>query len=303
MLPILVTGAAGHIGGVGRTLVEILRRRGVEVRAFVRSDDARAAALRAIGAEVFVGDLARAEDLLRALDGVRRLYFGLSITGSYLEVTTTAASIARHLGGLELFVNISQMTVSRMSATHLTDSPQHRQQWLAEQVLDWSALPVVHLRPTVFLENPFFLDWAAESIARDGTLRLPFGTGRTSPVAARDVAEVAAALLLDGSPRRHVYELTGPRSEDMNAVAAEYASALGRPVRYIDVPLDAWLRELQARGLPAHLQQHMATLARLHAAGAYDRRSGDVEDVLGRPATGVRDFVAERADVFTAKSR
>src|SRR5215467_14047290 len=116
MPPILVTGAAGHIGGVGRAVVEILRQRGLPVRAFVRKDDERAAALRAIGAEVFVGDLARAEDLLRALDGVHRLYFGFSINSAYLEVTTTAAVMARHLGGLELFVNISQMTVSQMSA-------------------------------------------------------------------------------------------------------------------------------------------------------------------------------------------
>jgi uncharacterized protein YbjT (DUF2867 family) len=260
--------------------------------------ECRASALRALGAELVVGELPGAEDLLRALDGVSRVYFALSVSSEYLEATTTAAVMARHLGRLELFVNISQMTVSQMSATHLTDSPQHRQQWLAEQVLDWSGLPVTHLRPTVFLNNPFFLDWAAESIARDGTLRLPFGTGQTSPVAAGDVAEVAAALLADGKPRGHVYELTGPRSEDMNAVAAEYAGALGRPVRYVDVPLDAWLRELQARGLSAHLQHHLATMARLHAANAYARSSGDIQKILGRPATSIRDFVAGHADAF-----
>jgi uncharacterized protein YbjT (DUF2867 family) len=300
MPPILVAGAAGRIGGIGRILVGILRLRGVEVRAFVRTDDARAAALRALGAEIFVGDLSRAEDLLRALDGVRRLYFGTSISSAYLETTATAAVIARHLGGLELFLNISQMTVSGMSATHLTDSPQHRQQWLAEQILDWSGLPVVHLRPTVLLENPFFLDWAAQSIARDGTLGLPFGGGRTSPVAARDVAEVAAAVLLDRAPRRHVYDLTGPKSEDLNAIAAEYASALGKPVRYVDVPLDAWLSDLQARGLPAHLQHHLATMAHLHAADVYNRSSDEIQQILGRPATSVREFVTEHADVFRA---
>src|SRR5262249_48540520 len=118
MPPILVTGAAGRVGGA---IVEMLRRRDLAVRAFVHNDDARAAALRAIGAEVFIGELTHAEDVLRAFDGVRRLYFGLSVSSVYLEATAIAAAMARHLGGVERFVNISQMTVSQMSATHLTD--------------------------------------------------------------------------------------------------------------------------------------------------------------------------------------
>src|SRR5262249_17813130 len=103
--------------------------------------------------------------------------------------------------------------------------------------------PVVHVRPTVFLQTPFFLDWAAESIARDGTIRLPFGSGRTSPVDTADVAEVVAAIL--ASPAGHVgkvYELTGPKSQDLHGLAAEYAAALGRPVRYVDVPRGGWAR-------------------------------------------------------------
>ena len=50
--PILVTGAAGRVGAVGRTIVGLLRQRGLPVRALVRRDDERADALRATGAEV-----------------------------------------------------------------------------------------------------------------------------------------------------------------------------------------------------------------------------------------------------------
>ena len=71
-----------------------------------------------------------------------------------------AAATAREQGRLEVFVNISQMTVSQMTLTDLTGSPQHLLHLLAELVLNWSGLPVVHVRPTVFLENPFFLDFA-----------------------------------------------------------------------------------------------------------------------------------------------
>src|SRR5215510_2589801 len=222
--PILVTGAAGRVGGVGGLVVEALRRRGLPVRALVRREDERAEALRATGAEVVVGDLTCAADVLRSLEGCRRLYFGMSVSAPYLEATVATAAAARQRGDLEVFVNISQMTVSQMSLTETTDSPQHRQHWLAEQALNWSGLPVVHVRPTVFLQHPFFLDWAAESIASDNTIRLPFGASKTSPIDSRDVAEVITTILV--SPAAHIgklYQLTGPRSLGIREMAKEYS--------------------------------------------------------------------------------
>ena len=186
--PILVTGAAGRVGGVGRVVVERLRDRGLPVRALVHREDDRAQALRAIGAEVVVGDLTIAADVARTLAGCRRLYFGMSVSASYLEATVIAAAVGRERGDLEVFVNISQMTVSQMSLTRMTDSPQQRQHFLAEQVLNWSGLPVVHVRPTAFLENPLFMNLAASRSqekersaclsARDGRPRLPSGCRR-----------------------------------------------------------------------------------------------------------------------------
>ncbi len=199
-----------------------------------------------------------------------------------------------------MLVNISQMTASQMTLTEMTDSSQQRQQWLCEQVLNWSGLPVVNVRPTVFLQHPFFSEWASESIARDSTIRLPFGTGRTSPIDARDVAEVIAAILV--SPATHigkVYELTGPRSQNMHGVAAEYSEALGLPVRYVDVPFDQWRDQVvRTHNLSDHVSEHFLTMARLHAANRYDRLTHNVETIIGRPATSIRDFVAQHRDVF-----
>jgi uncharacterized protein YbjT (DUF2867 family) len=286
---------------VGGAVVEALRRRDLPVRALVRRDDERAGALRATGVEVVVADLTRAADVLRALAGCRRMYFGMSVSAPYLEATVATAAAARERGDLEVLVNMSQLTVSQMSLTETTDSPQHRQHWLAEQALNWSGLPVVHVRPTVFLQNPLFLDWAAKSIAHNGTIRLPFGSGRTSPVDTLDVAEVVAAIL--ASPAKHVgkiVELTGPKSQDMHGIAAEYAEALGRPVTYGDVPFERWRDELGKFGLPEHLYGHMLTMAKLHAVNRYDRLTHDVEAILGRPANSVRDFVARHAASFAS---
>lgn len=298
--PILVTGAAGSVGAVGRSVVEGLRQRGLPVRAMVRRDDERAEALRATGAEVVVGDLTRAGDVADALAGCGRTYFGMSVSAQYLEAAVTVAAVAHAYGRLEAFVNMSQLTVSEMDLVGASESVQQRQQWLVEQVLDWSGLPVVQIRPTVFMENPLFRV-GFSSIAKYGSIRLPFGRAKTSPVAAGDVASVVEEILADPAPHiGRIYELTGPHSEDIAAMAEEVSAALGRPVGYTDVPLREWIDDdLRPLGLPDHVFQHISTMARLHAENRYDRKADGVEQVTGRPPSGVADFVRKNPGVFT----
>ncbi|WP_433274957.1 NAD(P)H-binding protein [Pseudonocardia xinjiangensis] len=287
-------------GGVGRDVLDQLLAWELPVRALVRRDDGRADELRGLGAEVVVGDFTRPESVAAALEGVGRMYFGMSVSPDHLLAATVVATVARELGRLDVVVDLSQMTVSQMTATSTAESHHQRLHWLAEQVFDWSGLPVVHVRPTTFLDNPLFTTLAARTIRQNGTLALPFGTGRTSPVAGADVARVVATVLRDPAPHvGQVYELTGPRTQDMNGVAEEFTRALGRTVSYVDVPLDRWLTEVLAQaGLPPHTEQHIATMARLHRENRYDRASNDVERVTGVPAQTVEAFVAVRKDFY-----
>ncbi|MFI1471510.1 NAD(P)H-binding protein [Streptomyces wuyuanensis] len=289
-----------NAGGVGRTVLERLRAQGVPVRAMVRHDDDRAARLRALGAEVVLGDLTRPESVAAALEGVGRVYFAMPVSPDHLLATTVVASVAREHGELEGLVGMSQMTVSQMTATSTGESHQQRLHWLAEQVLNWSGLPVVHIRPTSFLDNPLFTTLPARTIRENGTIVLPFGAGRTSPVAVADVARVVATVLRDPAPHiGHVYELTGPRTVGMDEMAEEFSRALGRPVTYVDVPLDRWRAEVLAEvGLPPHTEQHIATMARLHRENRYDRASDDVERVTGVAARSIEEFVAARKDFY-----
>ncbi|MFF4230973.1 NmrA family NAD(P)-binding protein [Streptomyces sp. NPDC001820] len=289
-----------NAGGVGRTALGQLRAQDVPVRAMVRRDDDRAAELRALGAEVVIGDLTRPESVAAALEGVRRMYFAMPVSPDHLLATAVVASVAREHGELDGLVGMSQMTVSQMTATSTGESHQQRLHWLAEQVLNWSGLPVVHIRPTSFLDNPLFTVLPAQSIRKNGTIALPFGTGRTSPIAVEDIARVVATVLRDPGPHvGNVYELTGPRAVDMTEMAEEFSRALGRPVSYVDVPLDQWRAEVLAKvGLPPHTEQHIVTMARLHRENRYDRASDDVERVTGVPAQSVEAFVAARRDFY-----
>ena len=296
----LVTGAGGGIGSVSRRVVQSLLDGGAQVRAMVRCDDDRAAHLRAMGAEVIVGDLTSACDIVDAIDGVRWMFFNMSVSPDYLRATTEVCAVALDRGQLDVIVNMSQMTVSQMTLTSTGESKQHRLHWLAEHVLNWSGLPVIHVRPTTFLDNPLFTVLAKQAVRDRGVLALPFGTSRTSPISADDVARVVAALLLDPGGRiGQVYELTGPEVLDIHGLAEQYSRALHRPITGEDMPLDEWERQvLEPVGLPDHVRQHIATMARLHREGRYDRATEDVEQITGRPAESVEQYVAANPDLF-----
>lgn len=142
----------------------------------------------------------------------------------------------------------------------------------------------------------------ARSIQENGTIALPFGTGRTSPVAVDDVARVVATVLRDPSPHiGHVYELTGPNSVDMTELAAAFSRAPDRRVSYVDVPLDRWQAGLSTMGLPPHTEQHVATMAQLHRDNRYDRTADGVERVTAIPPQSVEAFVAARRDFYLAE--
>jgi uncharacterized protein YbjT (DUF2867 family) len=296
--PILVTGAAGEIGSIGRYLTEMLLAKGHKVRAMVRREDERAESLRKLGAEVVLGDLTDLQSVHRAIEGCKRVYFSMSVSAAYLEATVNFAAVARH-HGVEVIVNMSQMSVTGMSITETTDSPQHKQHWLAEQALSWSGLPVVTVRPTAFMEG-FFLRLAANGVRESDELVLPLGDSRTSPIAAVDVARVVAAIL--DEPASHIgqiYNLTGPESADLEHYAHVFSEALGRTIRYRNVPVEAWSEKLRGLGVPEYLISHLAVLATLHGQGRFDRMTDDVFTLTGQQPMSMSEFVKQHAAEFT----
>src|ERR1700682_2282364 len=300
--PILVTGAAGRVGAVGRTGTELLLKQGKAVRAMVRNEAGPAQGLLDMGAEVVVGNLLDLDSMHKAIAGCETMYFGMSVSDAYLAATVNVAAVAKH-HGVKAFINMSQMTLSQMSITETTASPQHKLHWLAEQALNWSGLPVVHVRPTVLLEG-FFLIFTPDSVRNSNQIRLPFGEGKTSPMAAGDVARVVAALLANPQPHiGKIYHLTGPQSENMHFFAQEYSKALGRTITFQDIPVEPWRDDLLNRRWPVHVVNHLAALADLHRAGRFDRTSDDVSTLTGQEPLSVQEFVRKNAATFTPSAK
>nr|WSX72689.1 hypothetical protein OH826_01680 [Streptomyces sp. NBC_00899]WSX81243.1 hypothetical protein OH826_49820 [Streptomyces sp. NBC_00899] len=85
-----------------------------------------------------------------------------------------------------------------------------------------------------------------------------------------DVARTVAAVLRDPAPHvGHIYELTGPRAVDMTEMAEIFSNVLGRPISYVNVPLERWRDEVLSKiELPPHAEEHIVTMCRLHSKTA-----------------------------------
>src|SRR5260370_40111404 len=94
----------------------------------VRTEDERAQALRALGAEVVVGNLLDLDSMHRVIAGRETMYFGMSVSDAYLAATVTAAAVAKY-HGVQAFINLPQMTGSQMSITETSESPPQPLHW------------------------------------------------------------------------------------------------------------------------------------------------------------------------------
>src|SRR6266404_7547095 len=144
----LITGATGYTGGY---TVRQLLEKNQAVRVLAHRSDERSEQLQKIGAEVVFGDFLDFDSVRAALNGVQRAYFCYPINPGLVQATAQFAQAAKE-AGVEAIVNMSQKS-ARSDAT----SNAARQQGLSERVFDWSGVPAVHLRPTLFAQWLLYL--------------------------------------------------------------------------------------------------------------------------------------------------
>ena len=130
-------------------------------------------------------------------------------------------------------------------------------------------------------------------------MALPFGSGKTSPISAVDVARAAAVILDDPDPHiGQIYDLTGPESADLDHYARVFSEALRRPIRYYDVPLPEWSESLRQMRFPDFVVRHLSAMAELTKQGRYDRMTDTLRKLTGEAPTSMLDFVRLHADEF-----
>jgi uncharacterized protein YbjT (DUF2867 family) len=106
-------------------------------------------------------------------------------------------------------------------------------------------------------------------------------------------------ILDDPAPHiGQIYDLTGPESADLDHFARVYSEALGRPIRYRDVPIAAWSESLRQMRFPEHVVRHLSAMAELTRQGRYDRKTDTLCKLTGEAPMGMRDFVKLHAAEF-----
>ncbi|MFG2224981.1 NAD(P)H-binding protein [Streptomyces sp. NPDC048644] len=272
-------------GGVGRHLTEALRERG-DVRYLVRSD-AGAKALDGVRGEVFRGDVTDAADVRRAVVGVDRLYLAHPFADDQVAAETNLATAAVE-AGVRRIVKLGARAFTGDGI--VPDAVTGAHDLIAERLHSVSVPELTVLRPDRFLQN--FLP-AAASIG-GGTLADPAGPGARGYVDVRDIAEVAVAELLAERPVGGDIEISGPQALTLPALAGRFAAALGRPVRYVDVPLDAaWRDALLAQGVTPGVADGLYGLYANYRSEGVAGLGDGVQRVLGRPPRSVDDFAAD----------
>ncbi|MEV4921123.1 NAD(P)H-binding protein [Streptomyces tirandamycinicus] len=262
---ILVIGSTGK---TGRRVVRALRERGASVRAAGRSTDVRF-------------DWDDDSTWAPALTGAHAAYI---VDRQDKPGEWDAESQIRDLAkravdcGVRRLVLLQARTTGLVGGKDLTAG----EGGVRDSGAQWTVL-----RPNWFFQN--FDEGVLLDAVRAGELRLPAGDGREPFVDAEDVAEVAAAALLDDGHDGQVYDLSGSRALTLAEVAEEISRAAGRPVAYVPVDHEEYVAELVSYEVPADYARFVADLVAQIRDNLNAEPTGTVERVLGRPP---RDFAA-----------
>lgn len=277
---IVVTGATGN---VGRPLTQALAAAGEQVTAVSRH-----AAATPDGVRHVVADLADPASLTPAFDGAKALF--LLLSGDLHAPTARPADIIglAAASGVRRIVLLTSQGVAtrphgptRIALRTLEDA-------LRESGLEWAVV-----RPGGFASNT--LAWA-ESVRTRGTVAAPFGDVGVPVVDPADIAEVAAACLLEDRYNGGVYELTGPEVITPRHQTEVIAAALGSAVRFHELTRDE-AKAGMIQFVPAELADD--TLDIISGPNAAELRiSPDVERVLGRAPRPFSDWVARNIAAF-----
>ncbi|MGW5861107.1 SDR family oxidoreductase [Streptomyces sp. NPDC055239] len=277
---IVVTGATGN---VGRPLTQALIEAGEQVTAVSR----RAVAV-PDGVRHVTADLAEPACLTTALDGAKALFLLLSGDLHAPGARPTDLIDLAAASGVRRVVLLSSLGVATRPLGPTRVAMRAMEDALRESGLDWAVL-----RPGGFASNA--LAWA-EPVRTQGTVAAPFGDVGVPVIDPADIAEVAAACLLDDRHTGGVYELTGPEVITPRQQAAAIAAALGSPVRFHELTRDEAKAEM-TRHVPAELADD--TLDIIGAPNPAELRiSPDVEQVLGRAPHPFDAWVARNISVF-----
>jgi uncharacterized protein YbjT (DUF2867 family) len=256
---IVITTPTGQIGR--QVLGNVVLKTGEPVRVVVRDPASLLEQVRQ-RVEVVPGSHGDVDVVDRAFEGASAVFWVVppdphaeSVEAAYVDFTRPACdAFKRH--GVQRVVGISALG---------RGTPQARRAGLVMGSLamdDLIAASGVSYRALIM---PSFMDNLlnqAEAIKTQGVFRLPIDGDRKLPsCATRDVAAVAARLLLDDSwSGTGSVPVLGPEDLSSNDMAQIMSEVLGKPVHYRQIPVEALKSRMTGFGMSDAMAQGMADM-------------------------------------------
>ena len=288
---ILVTGATGNVSS---GLIPELTAKGAEVRALVR-DASKAQGLRDAGVEVVVGDLDKPETLDGAFGGVDKVFLLTPPNPNQVAQARNGIAAAKRAGNPHV-IRQSARAIKEETGTLPRVSEQHAE---IDAELKASGLPYTILRPHNFMQNTMM---AAGTVASEGAMYMPLKSGKFGMIDVRDIVDVAAKVLTEAGHEGKTYDLTGPESISAQDIAAGLSKALGKEVKYVDVPPEAAREAMLGMGMSEWLADANNEYFKALSEGLGDFTTNDVEAVTGHPARSYETFARDFAQAFSGAS-
>ncbi|MFI6885470.1 SDR family oxidoreductase [Streptosporangium canum] len=278
---IVVTGATGTIG---RALIDRLGETGTAVVAVVRRPEQG----ESLGCDYVVGDFDRPETIGAALSPGDRLFLNSSLWPGFVHRYREVIDLARSAG----VAQVVKVSVRGAEPGALLGGGMHGE---VEAHLKASGLAWSILQPVGFMQN-----LPAEVSFKDGEGRFygSYGPGRVGYIDTRDIADVAAILLTRPVGADETYVLTGPEAPTHDEIATAVSGALGRTVRYVDLPVGELTGHLERQGLPGPVARDLAELMTQIGDGRWSTTTGTVEALTGRPPRSLIRFLTDHTAAF-----
>jgi uncharacterized protein YbjT (DUF2867 family) len=274
---LLITGANGTIG---RHLTARLQALGLPFATM--SSRAEAGSVQ--------GSFDDVASLKAAFAGVHTLFLLLPLVPQKLEWARNAVAAAQAAGVSHI------VRSSGLGADPASPNPLARLQGQIDQLIEGSGIAHTFLRPAGFMQN-----WAtfAAGQVKDGVVYAPHGDGAQSLIDARDIADAAAAVLANPAPHAgKAYDLTGSDVLNDAQQLAIMGQALGRELRYVDVPEEAAQKTMQDMGMPAVMIDWFMGLHHVIKQGWAAGVTDHVQHLTGHAPRRFEVFVAENVDAW-----
>lgn len=285
---ILITSAPGNNANA---VIRELTGAGVRVRALVRNPNS-VAEIKGPLVEVAVGDFLDPASLDAAVRDVEKAFLIPPSDPRAVEMHVNFIRAAKRAGTRHI-VKLSVAGADVNSPVRVA-----RRHAEGEKELEASGIPFTHLRPNAFMQNFLGL---APTIVSQGALYQPAADGKVSHVDVRDIAAVAAKALTENGHEGKAYVLTGPEALSYAEAASKLSTAIGKPVKYVNVTPEDFKKSLLGWGIPEWMADGLNELYAAIRAGYCGFVTNTVEEVAKRKPISFDNFAHDFAEAFTAR--